>query len=102
MICLMVDFYTPEPLIPNLSKLIYGNEYDDRMFTEEFYIENDPILHPENKLSGAWFMMIFIMLFPFILNLIGYDKEGKKIDKKKIKKFLVYAKEYIINNGIHK
>ena len=94
---LMIDFYTPEPLLPNFSKLIYGSDYEDRMFTEEYYIEGDPIKHPENKMSGAWFMIIFIMMFPFTLSLIGYDKEGKKITKEKIK-YLIQT----YRNNLHK
>lgn len=101
MVGLMIDFYDPEPLIPNFSEMIFHSfgDYNDQQYTNEYYIVGDPIKHPENKLSGSWFMMIFIMMFPLVANLVGYDKEGKKIDKEKIKRGYAVISKFVRENA---
>jgi hypothetical protein len=101
MVGLMIDYYDPEPLIPNFSEMIFHSlgDYNDQQYTNEYYIYGDAEKHPENRLSGSWYMMIFIMMFPFVASLVGYDKEGKKIDKEKIKRGYAFIVAVVRKNS---
>jgi hypothetical protein len=101
---LMVDFYDPEPLLPDFSNIIFKSVglgvYNDQQFTNEYYIKGDTLKHPENKISGSWLMIVFVMFLPLILSLIGYDKEGKKIDKEKVKRGVCLIRSFVAKNRV--
>jgi hypothetical protein len=111
----MYESYTYHPynsLVPNIINLIFNKEIipdDNTMFMSEYYIKpmknetmNEYInrvpsdLRIENKIWGGWLYMIIMFLPLFIISILGLKVE--KIDKEKIKRFMVYAKKYIHNN----